>query len=164
MIIGSGDIASSLNDRDDVIFFASGVSNSGCRDEEEFKRERRLMITTFNSLYQPGISLFYFSSISLSFVTTPYTVHKMSMELMVKGMWPDYSIIRLGNIDWGNNPNTFLNALRRMRQEGRPVNIRDEWKYMINKEQLLLITDNLPASGKNKISIFGDMRKVKDLI
>lgn len=164
MILGRGDIASVLNDREDAIFFASGVGNSQCRDEEEFKRERDLMLRTFVTHYRSGISLFYFSSISVSFVTTPYTVHKLSMELMVKGIWPDYNIIRLGNISWGKNPHTFLNAIKRMRAEGREPEIRDEWKYMINQEQLLLVTDNLPTQGRNKISIFGEMRLVKDLI
>lgn len=164
MIIGSGDIASVLNDRDDVIFFASGVSNSRCVDEQEFKRERDLLLETFNSFYRHGVSLFYFSTISVCYNTTKYTVHKLSMELMVKGMWPDYNIIRLGNINWGNNPNTFINYIRAKQERGEHVEIRDEWKYMITKDQLTLVTDNLPTYGKNQISIFGSMRKVKDVI
>lgn len=164
MIIGRGDIASVLNDRKDAIFFASGVSNSRCTDESEFERERDLLVQTFHEHYRIGVSLFYFSTISISFVTSKYTLHKLSMELMVRGIWPDYNIIRLGNISWGKNPNTFLNYIRAKQAKGEEVEIRDEWKYMLKPEQLTLITDNLPTSGKNKISIFGEMRKVKDLI
>lgn len=164
MIIGNGDIASVLNDRPNVIFFASGVSNSGCKDVMEFRREKNLMIDTFNKYYVPGISLFYFSTMSIAWLNTKYTVHKLSMELMVRGMWPDYTILRLGNITWGDNPNTFLNYIKRKHKVGEPVEIRDEWKYMINKDQLLALTDNLPAKGKNKLSVFGEMAKVKDLI
>ena len=39
MIIGKGDIASILNDREGAIFFASGVSNSSETNELAFKRE-----------------------------------------------------------------------------------------------------------------------------
>ena len=35
---------------------------------------------------------------------------------------------------------------------------------MIDKEQLVLLTNNLPLTGKNTISVFGRMAKVKDLI
>ena len=38
MIIGKGDIASILIDREDVIFFASGVSNSSEIRQSEFER------------------------------------------------------------------------------------------------------------------------------
>ena len=45
MIIGNGNIAKSLisKDRDDIIFFASGVSDSSCCDIKEFKREFDLL-------------------------------------------------------------------------------------------------------------------------
>jgi hypothetical protein len=36
MIIGNGNIAKVLKDRDDLIFFASGVSNSSCEDQNEY--------------------------------------------------------------------------------------------------------------------------------
>jgi len=35
---------------------------------------------------------------------------------------------------------------------------------MIDKEQLVLLTDNLPLTGQNQISVFGQMAKVKDLL
>jgi len=164
MIIGHGDIAGVLNDRTDVIFFASGVSNSKCRDETQFRREQNLLVKTYADYYRPGMSLFYFSTISIAWATTPYTVHKMKMELSVRALWSDHTIIRIGNIDWGDNPNTFLNYIRRKHKEGVNVEIRDEWKYMISKGQLLAITDNIPAQGKHRLSVFGEMKKVKDLI
>jgi hypothetical protein len=38
MIIGKGSIAKVLKDRNDLLFFASGVSNSSCIDEKEYDR------------------------------------------------------------------------------------------------------------------------------
>jgi hypothetical protein len=39
MIVGRGDIASVLNDREGVTFFVSGVSNSNETRDSEFMRE-----------------------------------------------------------------------------------------------------------------------------
>lgn len=76
----------------------------------------------------------------------------------------NYNIIRIGNIDWGINPNTFLNKLRAKKEAGEKLDVFDEYRYMISKEQLLMLTDNLPLIGQNEINVFGTMAKVKDLI
>jgi hypothetical protein len=159
MIIGSGDIASVLNDREDALFFASGVSNSQCTDEKEFLRELELLLDQ-----RTKYCIFYFSTISVNTVLSRYTLHKLGMEKMIKNSFQNYNIIRIGNIDWGKNPHTFINAIKAKQAKGEPVEIRDEYKYMISKEQLLLLTDNLPLKGQNTISVFGNMKKVKDLI
>ena len=46
MIIGNGNIARALKDidRDDLLFFASGVSNSQEDRESEYKREMELLL------------------------------------------------------------------------------------------------------------------------
>lgn len=162
MIIGHGDIASVLNDREGAIFFASGVSNSQERRREEFARERQLLEDTHFKTHRS--SLFYFSTLSINFIDTPYTRHKNQMEALIKAWFQNYNIIRIGNINWGTNPNTFINFIKLKRERGEPVEIRDEWKYMISKDQLLLLTDNLPLTGKNEISVFGECKKVKDLV
>lgn len=156
MIIGRGNIATVLNDRSGAIFFASGVSNSSCLDESQYQREKDLL----KVLYHSRLSLFYFSSILVNYSKTRYAQHKLSMEFKVKKHFQNYNIIRLGNLDWDTNPNTFLNYLRAHPE----AEIRDEYKFMISKEQLLLLTDNLPLTGKHEISIFGTMRQVKDLL
>lgn len=159
MIIGRGDIASILNDRDGAIFFASGVSNSTTATEKDYQREKDLLMTMpFDKC------LFYFSSISIFTNDNRYSKHKIQMESGIKMWFKNYNIIRIGNIDWGTNPNTFLNFLRNRIKNNLPVEIKDEFRYMISKEQLLLLTDNLPLTGKNEINIFGTMKKVKDLI
>lgn len=86
------------------------------------------------------------------------------MEQLIKETCHNYNIIRIGNISWGSNPNTFINYIRNKKAKGEPVEIRDEWKYLISKEQLLLLTDNLPLTGKNEISVFGECKKVIDCL
>lgn len=160
MIVGHGDIASVLNDREHALFFASGVSNSQCTDPAEFEREKNKLYSYLMVNLASQRSVFYFSTISINLVNTPYTKHKKEMEALIRKGAANYNIIRLGNIEWGVNPNTFINYLKAHPE----AKIRDEWKYLISKEQLLTITDNLPLVGKNEISVFGSMKKVKDCI
>jgi hypothetical protein len=162
MIVGKGDIASILNDREGAIFFASGVSKSTETNESEFLREIELL-----DKQDKTKCLFYFSSITLddmSKIGNQYLAHKRRMELLVKSNFKNYNIIRIGNISWGSNPNTFINYIKNKIKNGEPVEIKDEFKYLIDKEQLLLLTDNLPLVGQNTISVFGRMAKVNELI
>jgi hypothetical protein len=161
MIVGKGDIASILNDREGAIFFASGVSKSTETNESEFWREIQLLDSQDKSK-----CIFYFSSIAIDDITknSEYLAHKRKMELFIKSNFENYNIIRIGNITWGNNPNTFINYIKNKIKKGEPVEIKDEFKYLIDKEQLILLTDNLPLIGQNTISVFGRMAKVKELI
>ena len=161
MIVGKGDIASILNDREGAIFFASGVSKSTETNESEFWREIQLLDSQDKSK-----CIFYFSSIAIDDITknSDYLAHKRKMELFIKSNFENYNIIRIGNITWGNNPNTFINYIKNKIKKGEPVEIKDEFKYLIDKEQLILLTDNLPLIGQNTISVFGRMAKVKELI
>lgn len=164
MIVGGGDIASVLNDRSDCMFFASGVSNSQCVDPAEFEREKNKLHCYMLVNLVTNKSIVYFSTISINLINTPYTKHKKEMEEMIRKGATNYNIIRLGNIDWGKNPHTFINYIKAKKAKGEPVEIRNEFKYMISKEQLLYVTDNLPATGKHDISVFGDIKRVKDCL
>jgi hypothetical protein len=161
MIVGRGDIASVLNDREEAIFFVSGVSNSNETRESEFMREIELL-----DKQDKTKCIFYFSSITVDDMSknSQYLQHKRRMELLVKSNFENYNIIRIGNITWGNNPNTFINYIKNKIKNGEPVEIKDEYKYMIDKEQLVLLTDNLPLTGQNQISVFGRMAKVAELV
>jgi hypothetical protein len=161
MIVGRGDIASVLNDRDGAIFFVSGVSNSNETRESEFMREIELL-----DKQDKTKCIFYFSSITLDDLSknSQYLQHKRKMELLIKSNFENYNIIRIGNITWGSNPNTFINYIKNKIKNGEPVEIKDEYKYMIDKEQLVLLTDNLPITGQNQISVFGRMAKVAELV
>lgn len=164
MICGEGDIGSILRDRKEFLFFAAGVSNSCEKLETQYQRESVMLGAHIALANAMGLSLVYFSSIACYFSTTRYTKHKQEMELLIKAACNNYTIIRIGNIQWGVNPHTFINYIRNKQAKGEPVQIRDEWKYLISKEQLLFITDNLPLTGRNEISVFGDCKKVKDCL
>jgi hypothetical protein len=162
-LIGSGDIACALNPRQGAIFFASGVSDSKEKNKSEFLRERELLHFVCGENTK-NYCLFYFSTLSINFVDTPYTRHKNQMEGLVKTLFTNYNILRIGNITFGTNPNTFINYFRNCIEKGLPYQVRDEWKYLITKKELLLLTDNLPLTGKNEISAFGRIVKVQQVV
>lgn len=109
MVIGNGLIASvfsSYRDTNDVCIFASGVSNSKCEDVLEFQRE----ITLLQTIPQ-NVKVIYFSTISVEYIDSPYTRHKLHMESEVLKN-TESLVLRLPNlVGNSNNPNTLLNFL-----------------------------------------------------
>ncbi|MEJ2497376.1 MAG: NAD(P)-dependent oxidoreductase, partial [Sulfurovaceae bacterium] len=84
MIIGNGMLAhefSDYKDDNDIIIFASGVSNSGETRESEFEREKELLTKTIDNISSEKI--IYFSTCAMYdkyFVNNRYTKHKLHME------------------------------------------------------------------------------------
>lgn len=154
MKIGDGDIARVLKDREDFIYFASGVSDSAETRQSEFIKEKDLL---FNYADDQDKRLVYFSSLSIFYKDSPYTHHKKRMEQYVK-MWPKYTIIRLGNISWGKNPHTIINHLR-----AHPdAEIQDTYRYVIDKEEFLHWIDLIP-DWNAEMNCPGDMMTIKEI-
>lgn len=164
MIVGTGDIASVIADRPGAVFFASGVSNSRIEADQvdQFKREKDLLEQVHSD--HADKCLFYFSSISINFISSPYTRHKLEMEMYVKTLFNFHVILRLGNIDWGNNPNTFINYIRDRKAKGLSVDIRDEYKYMIDRETLRTLCSFLPVKDRIELTVATKIAKVRELI
>jgi hypothetical protein len=168
MIVGSGSIADLLNDRLGFCFFAAGVSDSSIEGDQhpDIDREFGTLINAAEYCNELGLMFVYFSSISIFYTQSRYTLHKLATEDFIKANFGQYIIIRLGNIWECRNPNTFINKMQYWDRQDKllPSMIRDEWKYMTSKKQLNFITDNLPLTGQHEISIFGEMKKVKDCL
>lgn len=157
-IIGHGDIASVLTDREDRIFFASGVSNSQETRESAYAREKTLL------LQQEKIRhLVYFSSLSIFYSDTRYAQHKLEMETLVKANFPRYAIIRLGNITWGTNPHTIINSFRAKIQKDEPLVIRDAYRYVVDKDEFLYWVSMIP-SWPCEISITGQRLSIEQIV
>jgi hypothetical protein len=157
-IIGRGDIAKILVDREDRIYFASGVSNSLETRESEYAREKALL------LQQEKIRhLVYFSSLSIFYSDTRYAQHKLAMETLVKNTFPRYAIIRLGNIAWGTNPHTIINHFRAQIQKKEPLVIRDAYRYVVEKDEFLYWVSMIP-SWPCEISITGQRLSIAEIV
>lgn len=158
MIVGNGNLARACPHREDVIFFASGVSDSGCTDQAEFNREKHLLSAYFDP--QDTRALFYFSSLSVNFGNTPYLKHKREMEEMIRKHWPNYVILRIGNLEGDTNPNTFINYLRAHPE----ATILDEYRYLIDTGTLWMLCNVLPSIGKHELTATSHIKKVIDYV
>lgn len=115
MIIGKGLIASQFTDvdREDVIFFASGVSNSSETCVNQFDREKKMIENTIQ--FNKDKLFIYFSTCSIydsSKYNSPYVLHKLHMEEIIKEKSLKYLILRVSNaVGKGGNPNLLMNYL-----------------------------------------------------
>ena len=158
MIVGNGDIASVLKDKEGVVYFASGVSNSSEKRKSEFKREIKLLMEQDDTKH-----LVYFSSLCVFYSDTPYAEHKKKMEFFVKTYFSRHTIMRIGNITWGNNPNTLLNCLRRKIKNNEKFDIFDVHRYLISQDEFLNWINLIPE-WNCEINCHGRTVKVADII
>ncbi len=133
MLVGNGMIARRFRafaERDDVVLFASGVSNSKETRPEPYERERKLVDDTLRQA--PGRLFVYFSTASIADPTeqgSAYVVHKMALEELIKARASAYLIIRASNVVGGpGNPHTILNFFvdRISRQESFTI-----WQHAV---------------------------------
>ena len=159
MIIGHGDIANVLKDRKDFIFFASGVSNSNESRESEYKREEELLLKQNKNKH-----LIYFGSLAIFYnPNTRYSRHKKHMEELVKTHFKHYTIVRMGNITWGNNPHTLINHFRNAVKKGEKLGIWDTYRYLVNKKEFLHWIEMIP-DWNSEMNITGQRLKVKQIV
>ena len=158
MIIGEGDVASAIIDREDLLFFASGVSNSQETRESEYQREKDLLLTQDRKQH-----LVYFGSLSIFYADTRYARHKRGMEELVKENFGRYTIVRLGTITWGNNPHTLINYFRSRKKAGEPIEVKDVYRYVINKEEFRYWLGLIPDFNC-EMNITGRRMKVREIV
>jgi len=147
MIIGKGMVAKGFNSyekNNEVLIFASGVSNSANTDPVEFEKEHDLLLDTI--LQNPGKKFIYFSTCSVydvSLRNAPYVLHKLRMESLIETQHPDYLIFRVSNIAGKtNNPHTVLNYFYNHITEGSHFDLWENAKRnIISIEDLYKICD-----------------------
>ncbi len=161
MIIGHGDIAGVLKDRDDRLYFASGVSNSGETRDLEYRREIDLLMN--QSRYGQYCHLIYFSTLSVFYSRSRYVQHKRRMEELVGQYFSPYTIIRIGNIAWGKNPHTLINFIRERIRNRESFEIRDEYRYILEREEFLHWIGMVPP-WSCEMNLTGRRMKVIDVV
>lgn len=141
MIIGKGLIAQSLQNIDshDIVYFASGVSNSLETKESEFLREFQLLEATIKE--NPTKKLIYFSTLSIedkSKQESPYVLHKKALENYIQNNCSHYIILRIGNIIGnGGNPNTLFNFMRTKIEGNQKFSVHTKAKrFLIDIEDI----------------------------
>ena len=116
MIVGNGLLAKSFlhyKDDNNIVIFASGVSNSTTPTEIDCLREQKLLKDTISM--NKNKTIIYFSSCDIAndkLNRNPYYIHKNNMEMIVKLQAKNYYIFRLPQvIGKGGNKNTLMNFL-----------------------------------------------------
>lgn len=116
--------------QDEVIIFASGVSNSRETRSEAFCREKQLIEETLGWI--SGRLLVYFSTTSLydpSEQHSLYNQHKVGMEELIRSRARRYLIVRASNVVGSSgNPHTVFNYFWDHIQQGKPFMV---WKNTI---------------------------------
>jgi uncharacterized protein YbjT (DUF2867 family) len=152
-IIGNGDIASVLKDRLGITFLASGLSNSSNVTYADFCRERNLIERYRNN------HVVYFSSLCIYYSDSDYAKYKRELEAYVIQKCNSYTIVRIGNISWGKNPNTLLNYMKAHPEAER----RDETRYIVDKEEFLHWIDKIRPYTNDIMNIPGKRINANEL-
>src|SRR5690349_21738851 len=100
MIVGNGLIANLFKneDRENVVFFASGVSNSLDGEKSAFLRDENLLRNHLTE--EPEEIFIYFSTCSIydsSKDRSLYVNHKLKMERLVEEVAHKFVILRVSN-------------------------------------------------------------------
>lgn len=112
MVIGKGLLGTELNniDQDDVVFFASGVSDSKSTNSADFNREMDLLKQSMESTHQLFV---YFSTCSIDnpdVQNSMYVQFKTKVEDYIKENRENYLIVRTSNlVGKGGNMKTVIN-------------------------------------------------------
>jgi len=157
MIVGNGLIASLFvdNDDDNVIFFASGVSNSLETRVEEFLREENLIKNTISE--NTDKVFVYFSTCSIydsSKTGSDYVLHKLKMEQLIKKSCPRFLILRVSNaVGKGGNPNLLMNYIVKAVKNDETINVHTQaTRNLIDADDIRNVTfDLLKQQSLNKI-------------
>jgi nucleoside-diphosphate-sugar epimerase len=155
MIIGNGIMANALQpyDKEDVIFFASGVSNSLEKEASEFDRETTLLKSVISR--NPDKKLIYFSTCSIYDPTkseSPYVIHKLKVEKLIAELCRRFIIFRVGNaVGRGGNPNTLINFLKNSILSGNKLMLHNNARrILIGTEDIALFISRYMKNFNNK--------------
>lgn len=147
MIIGNGQLANYFQNfsEDNICIFASGVSNSNCIDDREFKREESLLIKTLKNSRDK--KFVYFSSCALSakgYLQNEYYLHKEDMESIIKRYSNEYYIFRLPQL-FGElkEHKTLINFIYYSIVNSNKFNLYDKaYRYVIEISDVKILVES----------------------
>jgi len=163
MIFGDGMLANAFSKYSDVnpniVIFASGVSDSSCTDEDEFKRERLFLENSIRENKNANPFL-YFSTCSIDdfgSLASMYVRHKLQMESIVL-KHSNSIIFRLPQVVGpGGNPKTFVNFLYWSIKNGR------EFELWENSTRNIIDVDDVVKIVKYYIASFSIRQNIVNI-
>ena len=163
MIIGNGLLASAFSSYgtyDDVIIFASGVSNSKETKEADFKREIDLLIKSISD--NKGLKIIYFSCVLADIIDNHYFNHKLNAEAIIKNSSDNYLIFRIPQIiGKTGNKNNLVNYFKDSIINGNEITIfNDTQRALIDIDDLVKIVTYCKDNTSCETLIISDIEKV----
>ena len=127
-------------DSEDVLFFASGVSDSSETDSRAFKREEDLLRINIGKHYDKVFV--YFGAIGGG---KEYLKHKDNMKSIVKSEAERHVILNLSQVvGWGGNNNNLFNSFRSLLINGEEIRCyRNCLRSMIDIEDVIYVLNYL---------------------
>jgi hypothetical protein len=159
MIIGNGSIANVLKDNNDLVFFASGVSNSACVDENEYEREFNLLKTISKDKH-----IVYFSNLGVYYKKDRYTDHKIEIEEYIRNNFKYYTIVRIEVCEWVKTPNTILNVFKHQLSKGIEPNVQNTTRYVLSLDEFLYWVNLIKPFTKNEMNILGRKLTIEQIV
>jgi nucleoside-diphosphate-sugar epimerase len=162
MIVGSGFIAKNFKKNNlllkkyKIAIYASGVSNSQSKNNNNFSREKKKLLNYKKKLKSK--ILIYISSCSIydpSRNSTPYIKHKINMENLVKKNFNKFIIFRFPEVvGFNSNKNNLINFFY--------INIsRDKkFKLWINAKRNIIDIDDAIKLCLNYIKVIKKDKKI----
>lgn len=157
MVIGNGLMAttfSNFKNLENILVFASGVSNSTETNPKEFDREISLLKSTIKK--HKHAKVIYFSTLSILDETVkqrPYISHKLKAEAIIQQETSNFLIARISNVVGSQgNKNTIINHLVHSVENEIPIEI---WalaeRNLIDQEDVKFLINQLLKNDKRGI-------------
>jgi nucleoside-diphosphate-sugar epimerase len=174
VVIGNGMVAkafSKYSTDENIIIFASGVSNSKEQRSEEFEREFLLLSNVIND--NKKSKFIYFSTCSIfdkQVSETPYVVHKKEVEDYIKKNCQNYIIFRLPTvIGSSKNDKTLFNNFKNKILNSEVMEIqKNSFRFLIDIEDLSYILpffiENVLIKNQTINVSFNNKILVKDIV
>lgn len=174
MVLGQGLLANIFKEFDrnnDIIIFASGVSNSNEIKEEVFQREEKLLEQTIKN--NPNKILIYFSSCDVIYAQKfdkAYYFHKLNMENIIKTKIKEFYIFRLPQlIGKSNNKHSLINYFIHAISNGKEIMVwQDAYKNLIDIRDIKIIVKYFIDNSLQKNTITNIINKnyysIQDII
>ncbi|MDD3834991.1 MAG: NAD-dependent epimerase/dehydratase family protein [Sulfurimonas sp.] len=148
MIIGRGMLAnafSAYSENEDVLIFASGVSNSCLNEKSAFDREKKLLLESIANY--PKCVLVYFGTCSVEdpeLCNSPYVMHKREMEELIEKSCKRYFIFRLSQVVGEGSSPTLINFIVNKLQNRELFHVwKNSTRNLIDVDDVFKVADYL---------------------
>jgi dTDP-4-dehydrorhamnose reductase len=170
MVVGSGLLAKaflSYEKNNDILIFASGVSNSKETSQEQFEREEHLL-NLYLEKYGKSTYFIYFSTCSAFdtyFDRSAYTKHKINMEQIIIEKALKYNIFRLSQVLGKNNKNQLVGFLSDAIKMEKSFELFDIERNIIDIDDIFLIIDTILKENifENQIINIANFKNIRVL-